>query len=220
MKLGRFSFIVTLLYFSYGYAQAEEMNEAILGDYQQPNTGAFRTNINDNVNESIDPFTGILQRHYIDLVMPGNGGLDIKVHRVYTKKQSEDLIEDNMLGRTSVGLGWDIHFGRILTNAFLNHSNSPSSCRKNYVHFRYNPVLQMPEGGRSVLLNSTSNEYAYKTKSQWIAKCLPRNHSRKKGGLKVYSPDGLEYIFDIYGRLPGGKKVYYASKISDTKGMG
>ncbi|MBU2706673.1 hypothetical protein KCM76_11825 [Zooshikella marina] len=210
--------MVIWLAMSFDHINAQEFNEAILGDYQKINTGAVRTNINDNVNESIDPFTGILQRHYVDLEMPGNGGLDIKVHRVYTKKQSEDLIEDNMLGRTSVGLGWDIHFGRILTNAFLNHSNSPSSCRKNYVHFGYNPVLQTPEGGRSVLLNSNSSEYAYKTKGQWIAKCLPSNHSRKDGGLIVYSPDGLEYLFDIYGRLPGGKNVYYVSKISDTKG--
>jgi hypothetical protein len=37
--------------------------------------------VEQHVNERIDPFTGKPQIHAVDLVIPGNGGLDIQVQR-------------------------------------------------------------------------------------------------------------------------------------------
>ena len=52
--------------------------------YAEPGLHHFRDQLADTANEFIDPFSGSLQLSYVDLVVPGNGGLDIKIQRHYT----------------------------------------------------------------------------------------------------------------------------------------
>lgn len=49
--------------------------------YQEPGLSPHREVVEQHVSERIDPFTGKLQIHAVDLVIPGNGGLDIQVQR-------------------------------------------------------------------------------------------------------------------------------------------
>lgn len=52
--------------------------------YSAPGLDMDRDFINEHANEYIDPFTGKLQLHHTDLVIPLNGGMDIKIQRSYT----------------------------------------------------------------------------------------------------------------------------------------
>jgi len=58
--------------------------------YEEPGFSPFRVSDGDqvaegdhSVDEVIDPFGGGLQLQYTDMVIPGNGGLDIIVRRTY-----------------------------------------------------------------------------------------------------------------------------------------
>ncbi len=55
--------------------------EPIPSFYEEPGLSPNREVLDQHVNERIDPFTGKLQIHAVDLVLPGNGGLDIRVRR-------------------------------------------------------------------------------------------------------------------------------------------
>lgn len=55
--------------------------------YAEPGLNPQHDYLNQNASEFIDPFSGTLQRQYIDLLIPGNGGLDIKIQRSYAHPQ-------------------------------------------------------------------------------------------------------------------------------------
>ena len=69
-------------------------------------------------NEVLDPFTGTVNLVHNDVVIPGDGGMDIRIQRVYSSQnvyskgngQNELTI---LQARTQMGLGWTMHFGRI-----------------------------------------------------------------------------------------------------------
>jgi len=54
--------------------------------YSEPGIGGNgkRQSLSTAPNESIDPFSGALSLVHTDLVLPGNGGLDIVVQRSYS----------------------------------------------------------------------------------------------------------------------------------------
>lgn len=47
--------------------------------YAEPGLNSHRGYLNLNEFEHIDPFTGMLQHHVVDLEIPGNGGLDLRI---------------------------------------------------------------------------------------------------------------------------------------------
>jgi hypothetical protein len=51
--------------------------EPIPSFYQEPGLPSNRATVNQSLGEHIDPFTGKLQLHFTDLVLPGNGSLAI-----------------------------------------------------------------------------------------------------------------------------------------------
>lgn len=57
--------------------------EVIPDFYKEPGIQPNRDFVNKSHNENIDPFTGSLQRHYVDLRIPGNGGFDLNIIRSY-----------------------------------------------------------------------------------------------------------------------------------------
>ncbi|MGP1693676.1 MAG: hypothetical protein ACTS6O_14355, partial [Giesbergeria sp.] len=74
------SMFLCLFVMAYGAAGAQEV---IPDFYREPGLQANRNYINQSNHEDIDPFTGSLQHHYVDLHIPGNGGLDLKIIRSY-----------------------------------------------------------------------------------------------------------------------------------------
>src|SRR5690606_2849619 len=108
--LGRAQLLCSLLLFVcslafIGAAPAEEIRDY----YAEPGLNPFKDTINQHFNEQVDPFSGTLQLNYVDLSIPGNGGMDINVTRVYTSLQTNQY---PTLGLN--GLGWVMHFGRIV----------------------------------------------------------------------------------------------------------
>ena len=71
-------FICILLCITKTHAQ-----EVMPDSYQEPGIYPYRDYLAESFNEYIDPFTGGLNLHYIDLQIPGNGGFDLKVIRSY-----------------------------------------------------------------------------------------------------------------------------------------
>ena len=51
--------------------------------YQDPGLNPNRTTVNHNLDEYIDPFTGMLQLHHVDMVWPGNAGFDLVLGRSF-----------------------------------------------------------------------------------------------------------------------------------------
>jgi hypothetical protein len=89
--------------------------------YAEPGRHPFRSTV--DYNESIDPFSGNLHLGHTDIVIPGNGGLDIRIQRsynangVYLSHKTDFNIAPyltQLQPRTATGLGWTLHFGRVL----------------------------------------------------------------------------------------------------------
>jgi hypothetical protein len=75
------------------------------------------------VDERVDPFGGSLQLAYVDLVVPGQGGLDIKLQRHYTSNlwltrpgnaASFPPYPKAPLADGPAGLGWTLDLGRVV----------------------------------------------------------------------------------------------------------
>ncbi len=197
-----FAFIISL--FISQSAQAEQFRDY----YAEPGINPFKETLNQSFNESIDPFGGTLQLSYVDLLIPGNGGLDIQVNRTYTS------LQESVGPRTVTGVGWSMHFGRIV----VADSNKDKICTQASlwnVSVRDNPSLELPDGRREILVVSLDGNYLI-TKSRWKARCVTAG-----SGMIVTSPDGTEYLMDVYdyeGSGISGTTNYYTSKITDLNG--
>src|SRR5437868_5657317 len=86
--------------------------EVIPDFYKGPGLDPNRSYVNQNFNEHIDPFNGLLQLHYVDINVPGNGGFDIQVNRSYNSAAVNETNPNAFFG--SAGVGWSAHFGRVL----------------------------------------------------------------------------------------------------------
>jgi YD repeat-containing protein len=193
--------------------------------YAEPGLHPFRDVV--AFNETIDPFSGNLVLAFTDLVVPGNGGLDIAIRRVYNSNnvyysRKTDLnIAPNLtqlLPRTPTGMGWSLHFGRVIKS----YSGSPNPCAINTSptdDSLDNAILELPDGRQQILFeNSTSFSALFITKEQWIANCLTGG-----GGLLVISPEGVKYTMN-YLKTGGGlystatTAAWYTTRIEDRNG--
>lgn len=105
--------LATILLCSFSSAAfADGQDEPIPSFYEEPGLSRNRDFTNQHANERIDPATGKLQWHYVDLFIPGNGGLDLKVQRSYTSPYVPDFSSPPW-EPTVTGLGWTMHFGRV-----------------------------------------------------------------------------------------------------------
>lgn len=178
--------------------------------YAEPGFKSEREYENQQEVEFIDPFSGGLHLQYADLVVPGNAGLDIVVRRTYRSPSGEPgILGSNYLdGHTVLGLGWDMHFGRVwYGDSFF----SDTGCGSGNVSSKDNPVLELSDGTRKVLIDADSTQYGYITKDDWIGKCITG------GGLEVISPDGVKYFFDFYYNY-ANKMAWHVTKIEDRWG--
>lgn len=189
---------------------AGAMAQEVIPDfYRDPGLNPNRSYVNQSFNEHIDPFTGSLQQHYVDLHIPGNGGFDLKVVRSYNSASIEPLNPGTYESLT--GLGWTIHFGRVLkkNNAICSNTNA--------LTVSDNPVLELPDGSRQMLAFTGYASPLMLTTQRWRADC----NLGGSGGLTVYSPDGTQYDMTQMANVGTGAGPVYAwftTKITDRNG--
>ena len=191
---------VILSFSSYAAAYGEEIRDY----YAEPGLNPFKETLNQDLNEHVDPFSGTLQHKYVDMYIPGNGGLDLKVSRVYTSPQEA-------LGvRTATGAGWTMHFGRVVVPT----DYTDTLCLQDLyaVSTRDNPSIEFPDGGRELrVLDAVHGTYLL-TKGGWRAMC---NGSGQ--GLIVTSPTGTVYTMDALNTL-NNHWSWYTTNIRDRHG--
>jgi YD repeat-containing protein len=210
---------------SQAFAADEDFNGAAVGSYQEPGHAALRDYSVTQQVDSVDPFTGALKIAFRDLLIPGNGGLDIEVLRNYQSVTNDyGPYSSGYRERTPFGTGWDLHFGRLWvskTYAYLNQADNNRGCQIiNQVASNLNPILELPDGSRQVLANGDGQDHAFITKERWIGRCLPRSMNKGDGGLIVISPTGLKYIFDKKGTVSPDQQLrtYFVTRIEDPDG--
>jgi RHS repeat-associated protein len=161
-------------------------------DYRGQNS--FRESQTNAPHELYDPFTGNFQLVYTDLFIPGNGGLDLKVMRIYNSKIRRykygqwRLVDDSW-----IGLGWSMHMGRLVYPQDFN--------------YRY---LEMPDGSKHRFYSDINTPGQWISKEYWIL--------RQDGNdYEVLFPNGQRWWFNgsIEGHLSeeGGPIPYYPTKM-------
>ena len=82
-----------------------------------PIVGERRLSPFQQVQESVDPFTGNVNLLHTDVILPGNGGLDLKIQRSYNSRiwgRRDGVPTLVAASEASVmGIGWSFHFGRV-----------------------------------------------------------------------------------------------------------
>jgi YD repeat-containing protein len=164
--------------------------------YQEPGIAAGREYVKQHFAERIDPFSGNLSLQFVDLVIPGNGGFDLKVQRSYNANAAGEI-------KSPFGRGWQIHFGRVTHLA--NQLCAGASARS--------LAIQLPDGSSQVLYKSngiggTSSSLDYLSASWWKARC-----NSAEAGMTVTSPDGTKYdMTEVDG------VYWHAKRITDRFG--
>lgn len=185
--------------------------EVIPDFYREPGLQPNRDYINQSFAEHIDPFTGSLQLHYVDLHLPGNGSFDLKVIRSYNSS-TVDALNPTASEDTITGLGWTIHFGRVLKSKdtlICANSNAGTSTD--------NPVLELPDGSRQLLSFTQSGSPLMVTTQRWRADCIAGG----AGGLTVFSPEGTKYTMNQnveVGTAVRPVHAWYTTAITDRNG--
>jgi YD repeat-containing protein len=163
--------------------------------YAEPGMNPFSTAAGQDSTENIDPFSGNVQLSYLDLAIPGNGGLDIEITRYYNLPQSAPGYANPH------GYGWTMHFGRITigsghANLLCGTGSVPGGDTLD------NPSIEMPDGGRELLSHSAAlNDGTYITKSNWKAECIdPSDYTR---GIVATAPNGTRYLMREYVFMQG-----------------
>lgn len=207
MRIVRF---ITALFVLMGMVSLNSNAVEIRDYYDEPGINPFKETLNQNFHEHIDPFSGSLQLKYTDAFIPGNGGMDIRINRTYTFQGARWADYRNF-----AGLGWTIHFGRIV--APVNHKNKICLQGTWSVHTKDNPSLELPDGGRELLVLRDPVAFPALggndliTRSNWKAICNPSGND-----MIVTSPDGMKYTMDQF--FSGSETAWYTSCIDDLNG--
>ncbi len=149
--------------------------------------------------EHVDPLTGNLLLTFTDLVLPGGGGLDLRVQRTYNTKiyasyNSTGAFVVDEVG--ALGVGWTLHFGRVL--------NPTTSLMPG-------PVIEMPDGSShpSYLHRfGGANPSQFMTRDYWT-------YDRNAASPVLRLPNGVKYVFGHGNTITG---PLYATEISDPFG--
>jgi RHS repeat-associated protein len=157
--------------------------------------GQVEPNLLDRTfSDRVDPFSGTVQINMVDLVLPGNGGLDIVVQRYYSSAVW-NRVDSTLLTRHIAsadysdrlgGGGWQFHMGKLM---------NPSPGLNSFT------TLIMPDGATHTLYeNSGTLTVGDKiTTDGWLY--------TKSGSIHtVQTTDGRRYIFD--DSAPGAQYDY------------
>jgi RHS repeat-associated protein len=137
------------------------------------------------VEESVDPFTGNVNLLHTDVILPGNAGLDLRIQRSYNSRiwglksgQFPRLVA--YYEASVMGLGWSFHFGRV-----VNPFGSGSSNR----FLPNNPVVEMPDGSSHPLFQDKNDFNRMISREYWIYKQI------SNGVFQLKLTDGTIYTF-------------------------
>ena len=179
---------------------AEEIRDYL----SEPGIKPFSSPV-ENLNESVDPFSGALSINHVDLTLPGNGGLDINITRYYRHHQDPDSWPGFM---SMYGMGWTMHFGRIVSPIPNPCSGSPDTTTDN-------PSFELSDGSRHMLFLNTDGSGDFITHSNWRGQC-------QNGLITMTSPQGTQYsmhaLSDIEVRVNERSYSWYVSHIEDVHG--
>jgi YD repeat-containing protein len=185
-------------------ATAVAAQEVIPDFYKGPGLDPNRTYVNQSFNEHIDPFNGSLQLHYVDIHIPGNGGLDLDVTRSYNSAAVSETAPNLHFG--SLGVGWSLHFGRFLYKATTGPCGGLPS-----IDVLRNPTLELPDGSSQLMAASAAEPTSWVSTQRWRADC-------NASGVVVYSPDGVRYDMTQQVGIANGITAYYTTRITDRNG--
>src|SRR3569832_1057061 len=147
----------------------------------------------------------MLKIQYTDLLLPGNGGLDIKVMRTY---DSAGIIQPGVGGppMPTMGLGWNFTFGQVIGSYVCYTANPPA----------YRPIFLLPDGSQQKFYKApTGFGHLYVSKEGWVADCA---NSPNGGGLIVSSPDGTKYQSTVHYAY-NGVDYFNVNAITDFFGF-
>src|SRR5258706_7347333 len=187
----RFALIIIALFGIGTNVWADGADEAMPSFYEEPGQSRTRDYVNQHASEKIDPFTGQMQWHFVDLFIPGNGGMDLKVQPSYSAP-IVPTFNSPPWEFTATGLGWTMHFGRVLRSANNSICDTVNGSLTD-------PVLELPDGGRRQLYLGPDNVSRFTT-DLWKADC---NTDSPSLGLNVFSPDGTKYEMTVLGHQVG-----------------
>ena len=186
-------------------ATSSAAQEVIPDFYKGPGVDPNRAYVNQHFNEHVDPFNGSLQLHYVDVHVPGNGGFDVQIARSYNSASVNELNPAAYFG--SAGVGWTIHFGRVVYKTSVGPCGGTSS-----TDTLNSAVLELPDGSTQMLVRSDNTPGAQLISTQrWRADC------NGTSGIIVYSPDGLRYNMTQAVALGGtpARAALYSTRITD-----
>jgi YD repeat-containing protein len=181
--------------------------------------------------EQINPSLFSLALNFKDIVVPGNGGLDIVVERSYSDKDPYYTDSDAGYyngGATLMGDFWDIGIPTLVALAGTGPWVLPSYTAKNGCQnvaapggYQQPPdlgVYSAPGEGKSVKTlhrsASTETQFSEISADNWKAQCITSSTDGTQGRV-VYAPDGRRYVFNY---RPNGASSWFLSKVSDRNG--
>ena len=152
--------------------EAEDLNH-----YDEPGFSQWRDDLSQSFAEHIDPFTGNLMLHFVDLRLPVSGGFDLKVQRTYNRN-NVDRDSQSPFGR-----GWDINFGRVRHLAGQACSAaSPQTM-----------TLVLPDGSEQ-MLHRSSGQIPSTTSSDYLTIGFWKGQCNASGtGVTLFAPDGTKF---------------------------
>ena len=176
----------------------------IIEDFYTDRSLSSFSESNARFTEHVDPFTGNLFAEFQSIRIPGEGGLDIVVRHFYANHQNDGGVSPLM---SVGGVGWNFHFGRIITNR-------DDLCISNLDRPEQYPVIETSDGMRQILYPATEDGFDYITVNRWKVDCLAA------GGFAVYAPDGVRYTMNQKNSVGAVFKVHswYTTSIQDRNG--
>lgn len=171
-----------------------------------PGQITFRQQISDLGFEHIDPYTGHLTLIHRDVSLPGNGGLDLEINRVY--KYSRPTFN-----YSPFGYHWDLHFGRLkkigssvaieLSDGTENNAYKENYGSQEYIYLTKDfwkvnmegtPTLQLPDG-TEIIFGRGGNTYYDKW---YYATEIRKNNSTIT--IHYGTNRRIDYVMDSVGR--------------------
>ncbi len=178
------------------------------------NDGVSRPAFTGFGDETVDLFSGTLRLATTDVVLPGRGGLDLRITRSYNSRiwlrtdDATSIIDE----KSVLGYGWSFHMGRLKNPGA---SGAPSSaCSNDY------PVMELPDGSARVFYASSGSPGTLVSRDFW--KMQPNCSQLPSGtsGACVWSPSGVRYEFSNSNTYQNGlgTTVWPASRVVDRFG--
>ena len=145
--------------------------------------------------EHIDPLTGNLLLTFVDLELPGNAGLDLRLQRTYNSKILPNYPFGILDADSWAGVGWSFHLGRVRTGP----ADDPIA-------------VEMPDGSSHKLFpNFVGDSAKHVTRDYWI-------YDRNANPPQLKLTNGVVYTFGKVVVFGSGNHYRYPTLIQDPFG--